>query len=306
PDLPDVAVVRLNKNLAYTPLADQDTEEREKTLLDGLNTLYVAFTRPRHRLYIISKAPAEARKTTGELPLSPTPEPAATQGPPRDVADLLAGYLRQLGRWLPDTTSFVLSQGAPATLTRLNSKPKTANFSLTNLTSTPWPERLKLRRHATTVFDFDEQEKRGELNRKLHYALRRLLSAAELPRVLKQLVAEGFINQQEKPQVEAGLTQLLADARLAPYFAPDLAVETERGILVGGYTHRAYKPDRIVFGTGGSRAEQTVTMLDFKLPPPQDIHKIRLREYARLFRELGYADVRGVIYYFGSGEVVEV
>ncbi|TDN37969.1 hypothetical protein E4631_16735 [Hymenobacter sp. UV11] len=305
PELPDVAVVRLNKTLTYTPLADQDAEEREKTLLDGLNTLYVAFTRPRHRLYILSKAPAEAKKTTGELPLSPTPTPAAEQGPARDVADLLAGYLRQLGRWQPEATSFVLNQGAPNALTT-KAQVSNTNFPLTNLTSTAWPERLQLRRHATTVFDFDEQEKLGELNRKLHYALRRLLSAKDLGRTLRQLVAEGIINQQERPALEAGLAQLLADPRLAPYFADDLAVETEREILIGGHTQRAYKPDRIVFGPGATRAEQTVTLLDFKLPPPQDIHKIRLRDYARLFRELGYADVRGLIYYFGSGEVVEL
>ncbi len=306
PELPDVAVVRLNKTmLTYTPLADQDAEEREKTLLDGLNTLYVAFTRPRHRLYILSKAPAEARKTTGELPLSPTPLPAAEQGPARDVADLLAGYLRQQGRWQPEATSFVLSQGAPAKAA--TSRPAAApNFALTNLTSTAWPERLQLRRHATTVFDFDEQEKLGELNRKLHYALRRLLSARDLGRTLRQLVAEGVINQQERPALEAGLAQLLADPRLAPYFAEGLAVETEREILIGGHTQRAYKPDRIVFGPGTSRAEQTVTLLDFKLPPPQDGHRSRLRDYARLFRELGYTDVRGLIYYFGAGEVVEL
>ncbi|MFD1872362.1 UvrD-helicase domain-containing protein [Hymenobacter bucti] len=305
PGLPDVAVVRLNKGLAYTPLAEQDTEEREKTLLDGLNTLYVAFTRPRHRLYILSKAPAEPRKTTSELPLAPAAEPAATQGPARDVAELLAGYLRHLGRWQDDTTSFVLN---PGTTKALSTKPQksSTSFALTNLTSTPWDQRLKLRRHATTVFDFDEQEHLGELNRKLHYALRRLLSARDLGRTLRQLVAEGIINQKERPELEANLQALLADPRLAPYFAEGLAVETEREILVGGHTHRAYKPDRLVFGAGPSRAAQSVTMLDFKLPPPQDIHKIRLREYARLFRELGYVDVRGVIYYFGSGEVVEV
>jgi len=305
PELPDVAVVRLNKTLTYTPLADQDAEEREKTLLDGLNTLYVAFTRPRHRLYILSKAPAEAKKTTGELPLSPTPTPAAEQGPARDVAELLAGYLRQLGRWQPEATSFVLSQGAPKALTTKHQAPSTS-FPLTNLTSTAWPERLQLRRHATTVFDFDEQEKLGELNRKLHYALRRLLSARDLGRTLRQLVAEGIINQQERPALEAGLARLLADPRLAPYFADNLAVETEREILIGGHTQRAYKPDRIVFGPGATRAEQTVTLLDFKLPPPQDIHKIRLRDYGRLFRGLGYANVRGLLYYFGSGEVVEL
>ena len=307
PGLPDVAVVRLNKALTYTPLASQHMEEREKTLLDGLNTLYVAFTRPRHRLYILSKSPAEGKKAANELPLSTAaPETAATQGPARDVADLLAGYLRHLGRWQVDTTSFVLNPGIE------NQKPKTGNqqletkFPLLNLASTDWQQRLKLRRHATTVFDFDKQDKQGELNRKLHYALRRLISAADLPRVLRQLSTEGFINQQERPDLEANLRALLADMRLASYFAEGLAVETEREILIGGHTHRAYKPDRIVFGEGASRAEQTVTMLDFKLPPPQDIHKIRLREYARLFRELGYVDVRGVIYYFGSGEVVEV
>jgi ATP-dependent exoDNAse (exonuclease V) beta subunit len=306
PGLPDVAVVRLNKALTYTPLAAQDVEEREKTLLDGLNTLYVAFTRPRYRLYVISKSPAEPKKAAAELPLTTAPEPAALQGPARDVADLLAGYLRHLGRWQPDTTSFILNQGSE------NQKPETKNqkpdtkFPLVNLASTDWHERLTLRRHATTVFDFDEQEAQGELNRKLHYALRRLLSAADLPRVLRQLTAEGFINQPEKPAMESRLQALLADARLAPYFAEGLAVETERPILIGGHTHRAYKPDRLVFGAGDSRATQSVTMLDFKLPPPQEKDKTRLREYARLFRELGYVEVRGLIYYFGTGEVVEV
>jgi len=307
PELPDVAVVRLNKTLTHTPLAEQDADEREKTLLDGLNTLYVAFTRPRHRLYILSKAPAEPKKTTGDLPLSAAaPEPAAAQGSARDVADLLAGYLRHLGHWQAEATSFVLNPGALASPKTSAPAPARSNFALRNLASTPWEERLKLRRHATTVFDFDEQTQLGELNRKLHYALRRLLSAPDLKRMLRQLVAEGIINQQERPALETRLQAVLADERLAPYFAENLAVETEREIVIGGRTQRAYKPDRIVFSPGASRAGQTVTMLDFKLPPPQDMHKIRLRDYGKLFRELGYAHVRGLIYYFESGEVIEV
>ncbi|MGI4872365.1 MAG: UvrD-helicase domain-containing protein [Janthinobacterium lividum] len=306
-DLPDVAVVRLNKTLQHTPLAAQDTEEREKTQLDGLNTLYVALTRPRHRLYLISEAPPAPAKTTGELPLTALPEPAATQGPARTVADLLHGYLRHLGRWQAGQTSFRVAGDEPATQkpAAKNQEPETT-FPLTHLASTNWHERLKLRRHATTVFDFDEQERLGERNRKLHYALRRLVSAQDLGRSLRQLVSEGIINQREKPELEADLTRVLHDPRLAPYFAPGLAVETEREILIGGHTHRAYKPDRIVFSPGPTRAAQTVTLLDFKLPPPQESHKTRLREYARLFRELGYSNVQGLIYYFGTGEVVEV
>ena len=311
PELPDVAVVRLSKTLLHTPLAAQRAEEVEKTLLDGLNTLYVAFTRPRHRLYILSKLPDEGRKPAAELPLTATPELPTAQGEARDVAALLSGYLRTLGRWQDGQTSFVLSQGTSNPSTKHlaptgGQRQLSTTFPLTNLTSSDWHERLKLRRHATTVFDFDEQERLGELNRKLHYALRRLLSARDLGRALRQLVAEGILNQQERPALETRLQAILNDPRLAPYFADDLAVETEREILVGGHTHRAYKPDRIVFSLAPNRAEQTVTMLDFKLPPPRDADKTRLRNYGRLFRELGYGRVRGVIYYFGSGEVVEV
>ncbi|MGI4835733.1 MAG: UvrD-helicase domain-containing protein [Janthinobacterium lividum] len=302
--LPDVAVVRLNKTLGYTPLASQREEEVEKTLLDGLNTLYVAFTRPRHRLYVISKVPAEAPKAA-DLPLAAAPELPAAQGEARDVATLLSGYLRTLGQWRDGQTSFVLSEGKQREKT-YHSPPTTHYFPLTNLATSDWHERLRLRRHATTVFDFDEQERLGELNRKLHYALRRLLSARDLGRALRQLVAEGVLNQKERPELETRLQAILQDPRLAPYFADNLAVETEREILVGGHTHRAYKPDRIVFSLAASRAAQTVTMLDFKLPPPRDADKTNLRNYGRLFRELGYGQVRGVIYYFGAGEVVEV
>ena len=306
PGLPDVAVVRLNKTLEYTPLAAQRSEEQEKTLLDGLNTLYVAFTRPRHRLYVLSKTPAEGKKAA-ELPLAgAAPELPAAQGPAHGVAELLAGYLRTLGRWQEGQTSYVLSEGAAKQLTADGQQLTANNFPLTNLASTDWHERLKLRRHATTVFDFDEQEQLGELNRKLHYALRRLLSARDLGRALRQLVAEGILSPRERPELETRLQAILADPRLAPYFAEGLAVETEREILVGGHTVRPYKPDRIVFSLAPSRAEQVVTMLDFKLPPPRDGDKRRLREYGQLFRELGYGQVRGVIYYFGSGEVVEV
>ncbi|NML64065.1 UvrD-helicase domain-containing protein [Hymenobacter sp. RP-2-7] len=301
--LPDVAVVRLNKALSFTPLAAQREEEVEKTLLDGLNTLYVAFTRPRHRLYVISKVPAEAPRTSS-LPAAATPELPTEQGEARDVAALLSGYLRTLGQWHDGQTSFVLSEGSHAKARATNNEKRT--FPLTNLASTDWHQRLRLRRHATTVFDFDEQERLGELNRKLHYALRRLLSARDLGRALRQLVAEGIINQKERPALETRLQAILADPRLAPYFADNLAVETEREILVGGHTVRPYKPDRIVFSLAASRAEQTVTMLDFKLPPPREADKTRLRDYGRLFRELGYGRVLGVIYYFGSGEVVEV
>ncbi|GAB3867294.1 UvrD-helicase domain-containing protein [Hymenobacter segetis] len=302
--MPDVAVVSLSKGIQQTVLGGQYDEEREKTFLEGLNTLYVAFTRPRHRLYVISKRPEEKKTTkTDEL------DAAAPTTAARTVADLLHGYLLGRGEWQDEQVSFVVSKGSLAAEKKAGSAPMAATYELTNLAAAPWEERLKLRRHATTLFDFDEQKAQGEWNRKLHFALRRLLTAADVGRVASQLVAEGILSAKERPALVESLEQLVSDPRLAPYFAPHLSVETEREILVGGVKLRDYKPDRVVLEPSleaHHRLGGRVTLLDFRLPPPQEKHQRLLRNYATLFEQLGYAEVRGVIYYFGTGEVVEM
>ena len=303
--MPDVAVVSLSKSIQQTALGAQYDEEREKTFLEGLNTLYVAFTRPRHRLYVISKKPEEKKsaKATEET------EAVAPLAAARSVADLLHGYLLGSGAWQEEQVAFIVSQGSLATKKPDNGPPVANTYNLTNLAAAPWEDRLKLRRHASTLFDFDEQQALGEWNRKLHFALRRLLTAADVGRVASQLVAEGILGARERPALVESLEQLVSDPRLAPYFAPHLSVETEREILVGGVKLRDYKPDRIVLEPSletHHRLGGRVTLLDFRLPPPQDKHQRLLRNYATLFEQLGYTEVRGIIYYFGTGDVVEV
>jgi ATP-dependent exoDNAse (exonuclease V) beta subunit len=297
-EMPAVAVVPLTKSLLRTALSDQYTQEREKTFLEGLNMLYVAFTRPRHRLYILSKRPEPPKKTADET----TPD-----GPARSVAELLHSYLKQQGLWNDEQVSFVISQGTAAPTSTRNQKPETRNFYLTNLETAPWEERLRLRRHAHTVFDFDRQEQLGEWNRKLHYGLRRLVLADDVERVARQLASEGFISNRERPALEQRLQQVVAHPQLARYFSADVSVETEREILVGGVKRRDYKPDRVVFeavaGAVG-RSAVRVTLLDFKVPPPSPAHRLPLQQYAQLFRQLGYSQVECVLYYFGTEEVV--
>lgn len=315
-DMPGVAVLSQKQDLLLTPLAGQYTEELEKTFLEGLNMLYVAFTRPKHRLYVITKKPkptkASSKVDDGET--SPD-KPAAT------VAELLHRYLASTGHWNDEQMAYSLSSAASLELlaisspanettsqqpTTINQQPTTSNqLLLTNLTSTPWEKRLKLRRHANTVFDFDAQQEQREWNRRLHYALRRVKQAADVERVAAQLATEGLISLQERPELLAKLREVTNDPRLAHYFSPQVAAETEREILVGGTRKQDYKPDRIVFELAGSGTGRRVTLLDFKLPPAEFRHRVPLQQYATLFRQLGYEQVRCVLYYFDTREVAE-
>ncbi|MDN8974846.1 hypothetical protein Q0P09_14705, partial [Staphylococcus aureus] len=92
----------------HTPLAEQYTEEVEKTFLEGLNTLYVALTRPRYRLFLISRQPKPSKASKDD---APTDKPATT------VAELLHRFLVSTGQWHDEQMAYVLADaqgGLPA------------------------------------------------------------------------------------------------------------------------------------------------------------------------------------------------
>ncbi|GAA4385279.1 UvrD-helicase domain-containing protein [Hymenobacter koreensis] len=293
-DMPPVAVVTQREALNQTALAEQYSTEREKTFVEALNLLYVAFTRPRHRLYILSRRPDGAASKKDQT------------APATNVAQLLHRYLSDLGQWDDEQLTYVLSPGSPAPPQSSKALLTTDNlFALHNLDTADWEQRLRLRRHATTVFDFSEQERQRDWNRKLHFALRRVITATDAVRVAGQLTAEGLVSRREQPELLERLHRVVRHPRMAHYFSPGVVAETEREILVGGHPREDYKPDRIVFEPNEGPAPGRVTLLDFRVPPPEPRHQELLQRYGQLFKRLGYADVRGVIYYFETEEVVE-
>ncbi|QIX60021.1 UvrD-helicase domain-containing protein [Hymenobacter sp. BT18] len=293
-EMPPVAVVKQRKELAQTVLADQYAEEREKTFVEALNLLYVAFTRPRHRLYIITRRPDAGKSGKDET------------APATNIAQLLQRYLLNLGQWNEEQLTYVLSQGASAAAQTNPPQPAASNqFALTNLNTADWEQRLRLRRHASTVFDFSEQQQQREWSRKLHFALRRVIMTPDVERVAGQLTAEGLVSRREQPELLQRLRQVVQHPQLTPYFQPGVIAETEREILVGGAPREDYKPDRVVFEPRLGEGRGRVTLLDFRVPPPEDRHQQLVRQYGQLFKRLGFADVRGLLYYFETEEVVE-
>ncbi|GEO05782.1 hypothetical protein AAE02nite_34460 [Adhaeribacter aerolatus] len=91
------------------------------------------------------------------------------------------------------------------------------------------------------------------------------------------------------------LKKIVKHPQLARYFSKDVAFENEKEILHAKATR--YKPDRIVFdGT-------SVVLLDFKAPPLVQEHIDNLNNYASLFKDLLFAEIKCVLYYFDVEEV---
>jgi len=265
------AVVTMSKKLDETPLAAQYQAELEKTFIENLNMLYVGFTRPQDRLYIVSQ-----KKDFNS---------GANQ---KTISYLLYRYLQHQELWQDDQLCYQLAKGQ---VSQKAAAPVTeAVFHLDTFSSYNWQQRLQLKQHANNVFDFQTQQEHRKWNRRLHYALSRLTTADELNFVTKMLVNEGIISSKELPELRDLLKKIVKHPQLARYFGKDVAFENEKEILHAKATR--YKPDRIVFD--GTR----VVLLDFKAPPLEQEHINNLNYYASLFKDLLYAEIKCVLYYF--------
>jgi hypothetical protein len=119
--------------------------------------------------------------------------------------------------------------------------------------------------------------------------------AEDLEFSLRQLVNEGILSSKEVPEMRGMLLRIVQHPQLARYFGRQTVIEKDKEILNVRATR--YKPDRIVFD--GAK----VVLLDFKAPPLMQEHVDNLNFYAGLFKDLFFAEIECILYYFDAEQV---
>ncbi|GAB4398414.1 MAG: UvrD-helicase domain-containing protein [Microscillaceae bacterium] len=123
-----VALVNIKKEIADTPLAEAFHQMMQKTFLENINMLYVAFTRPTDRLYVIPKK-EDFDKARGQ----------------KGVHFLLFRYLLEVGLWQETQTEYVLSKGDPSPLGTPPTEAEEEVFLIEEFVSTDIHKKIKLR-----------------------------------------------------------------------------------------------------------------------------------------------------------------
>ncbi|MBC7448487.1 MAG: UvrD-helicase domain-containing protein [Hymenobacteraceae bacterium] len=276
--LPPIAVVTHNQQLDATMLGPQYRAERARTFVEGLNMLYVAFTRPRNRLYVLVPAPGK-----------PDSEPTAL---PRSLDQLLLRVLARLGATAEETsggTRYVVRVGGPAPKAKPSTPPD--ELLLREAPTQPWAPRLRLRQRALDLLDFTAPDAtraaaRERVNR-LRAALRRLDSPAHRARLLARLQAEGAATAAEAADLDADLLAVLAHPQLAPLWAVAVAPPTE--VLIAGMPAA---PDPLPARVVEEPAVNRVTLLDFPFDATDPAARRTFAAYAERYRLLGFTDIR--------------
>ncbi|MCB9183476.1 MAG: UvrD-helicase domain-containing protein [Flavobacteriales bacterium] len=242
----------------------ESEEERDLRILDAMDLLYVAFTRPVQRLYAL------------------VPERGAD-----DVTKAVLDYMDASGA----SESLILGERSgpwrvkpTAVSERFDAMPNNTGRGL-----------AALRSEAPETWDPADPDPLRSQGNLIHELLSAVRHAQDLPAVIERMISRGELTGEEGHAIEARLLPLLSSPQLADWFGPRVDSRTEATIITA--EGQVQRPDRVVFEGGGAR------VLDLKTGAPAESHAKQVRSYMNLLRELGYAPVEGALLYLSTGEL---
>ncbi len=290
------APVRLLKIADLVPewknLKDQ---ENGKIILDEINNLYVALTRPKYRLiwYVNKKSgdkyfiASEAEKLlSSDTRYEALDDEALTVE--RENADDLEFTVKtyQTATWAQRSageTASVKQQHTPV--------------ALQYYPATPWFDKVKIAYQAPDYWDVDNPQSASEYGKMLHKMLSEVTRADDFSLVADKYLKNGIILPQQKHEVETLFTRMMQHRQVQAWFNTS-SVLTEPAILLPD--GKTYRPDRIV------QIHNQTIVIDFKTGAKEFPHHRQVLNYIHLLQQVGFSNVEGYLLYLPEVEVEKV
>ena len=262
--------VVLGKSSGDSFFSESLKNEMEMQRIDNLNIFYVCLTRARKEVHIIAKNPPKSL--------------IDGKSSPNDLSQLLYLYCEQNG----------YTFGSPYRWNKASKKEDSEieEFDAEYETYGMNPEACSRRFVASSdAWDYFSEEGIGQSKRlrgiEQHALLSRIRTSDDAPEVLRSI----------EPQTRELLLERISAH--SEWFSPELKTLNEVAIIDSfGNTNR---PDRVLVDEEGR-----VTVIDFKFGEEDEKYSGQVRRYMRLFREMGYGEVSGYIWYVPIDKIIQV
>ena len=281
--------VMLSGKSENTLFREDYRRERMLQFVDNLNLFYVALTRPKYGLRIISQYPSQE-----------VTDAVAAGGPVKwgalshvlyafvGAADYHAGSMYDFASMpRPSDPTLPLEAGYP---------------------SYPAGDRgrLKVSRDAADYFGPDGLVGPEASNRLrglvLHDILASVTVPADLPGAVDRIIASGALRRGEREHTLRFLSDEIASVAPRGWFSPENRVLNEASLI--DPAGEEVRPDRVILREDGS-----VVVVDYKFGRAEGKHRDQVARYADLYRAMGYGPVSATLWYIredGADEFVEV
>jgi len=258
--------------LEYNEVAQQKyVAEEQKTLLDSINVLYVALTRPVKGLFVITETP---KKDIASI------EDAAS------YSELFQWYVRQKN--IPENESGFYTLGTFPSKEMMVSSVESTENHIRYVTRPKDDVGFTISTKSGRLWD-DERMEAIEMGNVIHFALSQIETINDVDAVLERLEIEGHFPQEAASDIKQKIMAVVNHPKLKGLFADNLQILNEREILTTD--GRSLRPDRIVIS--GNEA----TIIDYKTGKPSPKHKEQIANYADILREMDFKIKQSVIVY---------
>ena len=133
----------------------------------------------------------------------------------------------------------------------------------------------------------------------LHDVLSRIKVPSDLKNAVRQSVISGDIAQAEAEDIENMLAERISQVEDKGWFPSGNAEILNETSLIDS-DGQVYRPDRVVLTDG------SVIIIDYKFGEHERIYERQLKKYSDIWRRMGYENISAWLWYVHTGEVISV
>ncbi|WP_139150348.1 UvrD-helicase domain-containing protein [Flagellimonas zhangzhouensis] len=265
-------LINNNKDmLEYNPVAQHIyREEEQKTLLDSMNVLYVALTRPVKGLYVISETANEVNSAEDATSYS----------------QLFQYYLKQQSIPAKEGNTYVIGE-FPSFDDATSSTDSVHNY-IKYVTRPKGDDGYAISTKSGRLWD-DERMEAIEMGNLVHFALSLIKTREEVTPVLEKLEMAGHFPDASTESIKQKILEVVNHPDLSTYFSDQFQILNEQEILLKD--GQSLRPDRIAIS--GNEA----VIIDYKTGKSSPLHKEQISHYADVLKDMGYAIKESIIVY---------
>lgn len=253
------------------------TQLVEQEILDQINVLYVALTRPESHLYIISE---EVKST----------EKAKKMGEIQNYAQLLQAFLKEKNKW--DDAVFHYEFGQKILPNK--KEEKQLNYLIfKNINSQE--SRYKIVTKQGLLWDSETQNaiEKGNI---AHQLLAKIYTKNDIDAVLQMAFQDGILAENQLDIMKNQLFQVVENEKIKHCFSQEMQIFNEQEFVseIGEFQ----RPDRVVF----QPKTKEVTIIDYKTGNFHQKYITQMRKYAQTLTQLGW-QIRALYLVFINDEI---
>ena len=305
--------VTLSASSERSLFAEDFRKENFLQLVDNINTLYVAMTRPALGMHIIARMPSsDCRKAVdkGSVPDF------------KDFSQILYWYASGLGfnevrRGVSDDSLWFETGDIVDFDALREDEERVAAFGISDgdeFPSVPLnpsageDEDVRVRgrlKFSADSLDFFREGHAGVAASErirgivLHDILSEVKVSSDLKQAVDFMLMQGTITDDEAEIIHPFLTQALESVKARGWFDENAEIVYNETSLIDT-DGQIYRPDRVVICRG------KVMIVDYKFGEHRRQYERQVKRYADIWRRMGYEDVSGYLWYVDASSVVEV